>query len=434
MHGSTLRVGLDGNLHHADGSPADEGGGATTMAEIDAASKSLLDDRYAAGLTINGRVAVEAVSGAVTDFDAISVKPHYRPHLAASGSKSRTDLQRFRAMGRRPDASFDLSNAGSVSHEDYQLAKRFDVGDKGYLTPLEHAAAQEALAGGLREKFTRMSTGSSRALTARTFQRADGTVECEGADTVEGDVGPREKYDATVRLPTAGIAPGLDLPPEVAAGTGKPTASRSADAHYLASSTATTLNVSLKGVDRTKPFVSTSIGAIPGVARAVVRLGTGNVLQITITERQPAWVWRTEAGLILLDDTGHRIAGLADRADRADLPLIAGEGADQAIPEAMALLQTASPFENRIRGLVRVGTRRWDLVLDRNQSILLPADNPVTALNGLIALNAAENILARDLTSVDLRNPQRPVLRLAPAALDALRAAHGIKIPTESKS
>jgi cell division protein FtsQ len=81
-----------------------------------------------------------------------------------------------------------------------------------------------------------------------------------------------------------------------------------------------------------------------------------------------------------------------------------------------------------------VGTRRWDLVLDRNQSILLPAENPVTALNGLIALNAAENILARDLTSVDLRNPQRPVLRLAPAALDAFRAAHGITVPTESKS
>ena len=173
---------------------------------------------------------------------------------------------------------------------------------------------------------------------------------------------------------------------------------------------------------------------LDAVARAVVRLGTGNVLQITITERQPAWVWRTDAGLILLDDTGHRIAGLADRADRADLPLIAGQGADKAIPEAMALLQTASPFESRIRGLVRVGTRRWDLVLDRNQSILLPAENPVTVLNGLIALNAAENILARDLTSVDLRNPQRPVLRLAPAALDALRAAHGIKVPTESKS
>ena len=173
---------------------------------------------------------------------------------------------------------------------------------------------------------------------------------------------------------------------------------------------------------------------LDAVARAVVRFGAGNVLQITITEREPAFVWRTNAGLMLLDGTGHRIAALAERADRADLPLIAGEGADQSILEATALLQAASPLESRIRGLVRIGTRRWDLALDRDQRVLLPADNPVAAVEGLIALNAAENILARDLLSVDLRNPQRPVLRLAPAALDAFRAAHGITVPTESKS
>jgi cell division protein FtsQ len=173
---------------------------------------------------------------------------------------------------------------------------------------------------------------------------------------------------------------------------------------------------------------------LDAVARAVVRFGAGNVLQITITEREPAFVWRTNAGLMLLDGTGHRIAALAERADRADLPLIAGEGADQSILEAKALLQAAGPLESRIRGLVRIGTRRWDLALDRDQRVLLPADNPVAAVEGLIALNAAENILARDLLSVDLRNPQRPVLRLAPAALDAFRAAHGITVPTESKS
>jgi cell division protein FtsQ len=170
------------------------------------------------------------------------------------------------------------------------------------------------------------------------------------------------------------------------------------------------------------------------VARAVVRFGAGNVLQIIITERQPAWVWRTEGGLILLDDTGHRIAGLAARADRADLPLMAGEGADQATAEAQAVLQAASPLANRLRGLVRISTRRWDLVLDRDQRILLPAENPVAAVEGLMALNTAENLLARDLTTVDLRDPQRPVLRLAPAALDTLRAKQGITVPTETKS
>jgi len=170
------------------------------------------------------------------------------------------------------------------------------------------------------------------------------------------------------------------------------------------------------------------------VARAVVRFGAGNVLQISIVERQPAWVWRTDGGLILLDDAGHRVAGLAARADRPDLPLIAGEGADQATLEASAILTAAGPLADRIRGLIRISTRRWDLVLDRDQRILLPADNPLAAVNELMALNMAQDLLARDLLSVDLRNPQRPVLRLAPPALDAMRAAQGITVSTEPKS
>lgn len=173
---------------------------------------------------------------------------------------------------------------------------------------------------------------------------------------------------------------------------------------------------------------------LDAVESAVVRLGAGRVLEVKITERKPAWVWRTENGLMLLDATGHRIAGLAARGDRADLPLVAGEGADKAVPEAQAVLAAAAPYKSRIRGLVRISDRRWDLMLDRDQRILLPADDPVGAVQGLIALDKAENILARDLVAIDLRNPQRPVLRLAPAALDALRAAKGIKVSSESKT
>ena len=173
---------------------------------------------------------------------------------------------------------------------------------------------------------------------------------------------------------------------------------------------------------------------LDAVASAVVWLGAGNVLQVSITERQPAWVWRTGQGLMLLDADGHRIAGLATRADRADLPLVAGEGADKAMAEATAILHAAGPFAARIRGLVRISDRRWDLVLDRDQRILLPADGPVAAVEGLLALDKAENILARDLVAIDLRNPQRPVLRLAQTALDALRQSQGLTVSTESKS
>ena len=159
---------------------------------------------------------------------------------------------------------------------------------------------------------------------------------------------------------------------------------------------------------------------LDAVQSAVVRLGAGNVLELQITERTPAWVWRSDAGLMMLDATGHRIAGLSSRTDRADLPLVAGEGADKAIPEAQAIL-AASPWSKRVRGLVRMSDRRWDIVLDRDQRILLPAHDPVAAVQALASLDHAEDILSRDLIAVDMRNPDRPVLRLTPYALDVLR-------------
>lgn len=166
--------------------------------------------------------------------------------------------------------------------------------------------------------------------------------------------------------------------------------------------------------------------ALDAVETAELRVRAQGVLQVVIVERDPVVIWRTEDGLTMLDATGHRVAGLAARADRPDLPLIAGQGADAATGEALELLAAAEPILPRLRGLVRMGERRWDIVLDRDQRLMLPADGPVAALERLIALDQAEDLLARDITAVDLRVPQRPVLRLAPDALSDLRRARGL--------
>lgn len=168
------------------------------------------------------------------------------------------------------------------------------------------------------------------------------------------------------------------------------------------------------------------IEALDAVKQAELRVRPGGVLQVLITERVPVLVWRNAAGVVLLDEGGHRVAGLAARSDRPDLPLVAGEGANVAAPEALEILAAAAPLTPRIRGLVRMGDRRWDIVLDRDQRIQLPSENPVRAVERLIALDQAQDILARDLLTVDLRNEHRPTLRLAPFALDELRRAQGI--------
>lgn len=169
------------------------------------------------------------------------------------------------------------------------------------------------------------------------------------------------------------------------------------------------------------------IEALDAVQKADLRVRSGGILQVVITERVPVAVWRTEDGLTLVDETGHRVAGLLSRADRADLPLVAGEGADTATPEALDLIAAAGPLAPRIRGLVRVGERRWDLVLDRDQRVMLPEKNPVQALERLLALDHAQDLMNRDILTVDLRSDHRPTLRLTPHALADIRRAQGLE-------
>ncbi|WP_233141258.1 cell division protein FtsQ/DivIB [Haematobacter missouriensis] len=162
---------------------------------------------------------------------------------------------------------------------------------------------------------------------------------------------------------------------------------------------------------------------LDAVRRADVRVRPEGTLEVAVTERLPIVVWRNADDLVLLDEAGHRVAGLENRIDRPDLPLIAGPGVQDVVPEALRLLAAAEPLRTRIRGLVRIGERRWNLVLDRGQEIMLPEQDAVAALERVIALDQAEDLLDRDVTVVDMRIGRRPTLRLSEEAIAALQGA-----------
>jgi cell division protein FtsQ len=168
------------------------------------------------------------------------------------------------------------------------------------------------------------------------------------------------------------------------------------------------------------------IEGLAAVERARVRALPSGVLDIRAIERIPVVLWRSERGLELLDGGGVRVAEVDSRLRRADLPLIVGAGAELRVPEALKLLAAAAPVAERIRGLVRVGERRWDLVLDRDQVIRLPEEGPEAALGRIMALHMSEQLLDRNLTVADMRDPRRVMLRLSGYAieeLERLRAA-----------
>lgn len=169
--------------------------------------------------------------------------------------------------------------------------------------------------------------------------------------------------------------------------------------------------------------VRQEIESIGAIRSARVALSPKGVLKVSVRERRPVALWR-DAGkeLQVIDREGIRIAAANGRADHPDLVLLLGEGAPDHVREALSVMRSAPDLQPRLRALVRVGERRWDMVLDRDLRVLLPADNAAEAAARVMALHLGQDqLLDRDLKVIDMRIPDRPVLRMHDRALEAWR-------------
>lgn len=166
-------------------------------------------------------------------------------------------------------------------------------------------------------------------------------------------------------------------------------------------------------------LVRARIAAMGGVRSARVKLGPDGVLLISVDERVPAALWRDGEGRLWLADRHGVVIALAGaRADHPDLPVVIGPGSQAAMAEALALFRAAPDLRKRLRAFVRVGARRWDVVLDRDLRIMLPAEGAEAALQRVMALHYGEELLDRDLAVIDVRLADRPTLRLTPEAVE----------------
>lgn len=161
------------------------------------------------------------------------------------------------------------------------------------------------------------------------------------------------------------------------------------------------------------------IEALGPVATASVFFDPRGTLAIRVSERLPAALWRDMDGALwVLDREGVTIGPAAARAEHPRLPLLLGIGAPARVEEALGLMEVAPALMPRLRAFALVGERRWDVVLDRGMTVLLPERAPARALAGAMALQFGEELFERDLTAVDLRLPERPTLRLHPRAAE----------------
>ena len=95
-----------------------------------------------------------------------------------------------------------------------------------------------------------------------------------------------------------------------------------------------------------------------------------------------------------------------------NLPVITGDGAKKAASQATAIFKSIHGKVDEVRGLVYVGQRRWNIIMKSGQVVMLPENDPEQAIQKILILDKAEQILARQIAVFDFRLPSRITLRI----------------------
>ena len=149
----------------------------------------------------------------------------------------------------------------------------------------------------------------------------------------------------------------------------------------------------------------------------VVRL-LPDTLVLVVTERTPLAVWQQGPHTLVIDVDGKTVPE-ADPGRFPELPLIVGEGANEAAPTIMAELSQRPWLKPRLEAVIRVDGRRWDLKMKDGTLVQLPAVGEDSALVQLEQLSDRQHILDLGLARIDLRDTDLVVVRQREAAAPA---------------
>ena len=161
------------------------------------------------------------------------------------------------------------------------------------------------------------------------------------------------------------------------------------------------------------------VAALAWVRGVDVRRKMPDTVVVGLVERRPLAIWQTGGELFVVDSIGEVIRGV-DPRDHPGLFLVVGAGAPDAAAELLALMNQTPDLARRIRAAVRVGERRWKLDLADGIDVHLPEDGLKDAWHALAELQRKEELLSRDVLTIDLRLPDRLVVRLTPEARQRL--------------
>ncbi len=155
------------------------------------------------------------------------------------------------------------------------------------------------------------------------------------------------------------------------------------------------------------------VEALPWIRRATVERMLPDTILVSVEERRPLALWQHRGRFALIDFDGDVI--MRSGLDRfGDLLVVVGEGAPEHTAELLSTLGTEPELMKLVKAAVWVGGRRWNIRLEGDIDVRLPEENPASAWERLADYERRHRVLERDVQILDLRIPDRLIVRKAP--------------------
>ena len=155
------------------------------------------------------------------------------------------------------------------------------------------------------------------------------------------------------------------------------------------------------------------IETLSWVEHATVERRLPDTIVVNLQERRPFAVWQNNGKFLLIDRAGQIVTN-QNVADFRKLPLVVGSGAPVAAAALIDALTARPALQGRTVAAVRVGERRWNLHMNNGTDVMLPEGHEAAALDRLLALQQDHDLLDRPLVAIDMRLPDRLVVRPRP--------------------
>ncbi len=173
-------------------------------------------------------------------------------------------------------------------------------------------------------------------------------------------------------------------------------------------------DTSIIGYDVDK--VRDELKALPWVKAVTVQKIYPDRLNIMLSEHQPMALWQHNGEVDIVDKDGNVIIPYRAGFSR-HLPLIVGTGAENTAQDFLNAMDEFPNIKERVRAYIRIGDRRWDIVLDNGVRVKLPEENFGKRLTQILEMDQKDGLLSRDILSVDLRLDDRVTVALTDEAL-----------------